>query len=577
MLKKLLMMFMVFLMTGSVYAGVTGKIAGFIRDSNTDEPLPGVNIILEGTLMGASSDADGYYAILNIPPGVYKVQASYIGYQKVEFVNVKVSVDLTTSINVEMSEATLELSETITVVSERPLIKNDEVSTRHYVSSEEIEVQPIDNFKDIARNQAGVVGNNFRGGRSNEVLVLVDGIPMRDPAGTYSGNLGNFTSDVPKFGIQEMEVSLGGFSAEYGNVQSGIMNLALNEGASKYNGRIRFTSNNFGTTAINTNVATSSYDYLGTQDTLGWQKENRLMNYIYEVNLTGPEPITQVLLPMIGVKLPGEIGFSFSATIDDLRQGYYLNQEGTSQTYQGKLTYRITPTHKLMLGGLFNNREADSFYYPASKYGTAGDYPINEFRYIGASTLNHVRYVDDPTQYPLMDDGSRGYVTADTGSYNGTAYNQIRNVYSAGMQDYLWYDKQKTNNFYTVWTHTLNSRSYYEVRLNYMNSNFHYAGRDVDDRDNDGDREEDLNWDPAQSGPKPIDREREDNYWWVLGDDPGYRDQNSSTYGIKTDFVSQMTKNHLLKAGFELYYHNIQVENIELDPGLWHIQKRYLG
>ena len=97
MLKKLLMMFMVFLMTGSVYAGVTGKIAGFVRDSNTGEPLPRVNVILEGTLMGASSDVDGYYAILNIPPGVYKVQASYIGYQKVEVVNVKVSVDLTTS------------------------------------------------------------------------------------------------------------------------------------------------------------------------------------------------------------------------------------------------------------------------------------------------------------------------------------------------------------------------------------------------------------------------------------------------------------------------------------------------
>jgi hypothetical protein len=562
MIKKVLLMFMVLFTTGSVFAGITGKIAGIVVDKDTGDPLPGVNVILDGTLMGASTDAEGYYAILNIPPDVYKIQASYIGYNNVEVVEVKVTVDLTTTINIEMTSTTLELSETITVISERPMLKKDEVSTRHYVGSKEIEVQPIDNFQDIARNQAGVVGNAFRGGRSGEVLVLVDGIPVRDPAGTYSGNLGNFTSDVPKFGIQEMEVSLGGFSAEYGNVQSGIMNLALNEGAASYSGRVRFTSNNFGTSAINTNVATNSFHYLGTDDTLGWENKNTLMNYIYEMNLIGPEPITQLLLPLVGVKLPGEIGLSLSATIDDLRQGYYNNQDNFSQTYQGKITYRMSPQHKLMLGGIFNNREYNQFYFPASKYGTPGDYPVNEFQYMTGSTLHHIRYVDDPTQYPLMDDGNRGFVSPDTGMFGSSSYDQIRNVYSAGMQEYLWYRKQNTNNYYAVWTHTLSSRTFYEVRLNHLYSNYHYAGRDVDDRDQDGDRDEDLNWDPAYGLPNPIQREREDNNWWVLGDDPGYRDQKSYTYGIKTDLVSQLNRNHLLKAGFELYHHNIKVENI---------------
>ena len=119
MIRKNLLIFMVFLMTGSVYAGVTGKIAGIVVDAKNGEPLPGVNIILEGTLMGASSDADGFYAILNLPPGIYTVQASYIGYNNVDVVEVKVSVDLTTTINIELSDTTLELSETITVISER--------------------------------------------------------------------------------------------------------------------------------------------------------------------------------------------------------------------------------------------------------------------------------------------------------------------------------------------------------------------------------------------------------------------------------------------------------------------------
>jgi hypothetical protein len=62
--------------------------------------------------------------------------------------------------------ATLETGEIITVVADRPLIRKDEVSTRHIISSEEIEIQPVSSFQEIAQNQAGVVGSLFRGGRS---------------------------------------------------------------------------------------------------------------------------------------------------------------------------------------------------------------------------------------------------------------------------------------------------------------------------------------------------------------------------------------------------------------------------
>lgn len=569
MIRKILLVLLVMSMAGVGFAGVTGKIAGVVKDGRTGEPLPGVNVIVKGTLMGASTDIDGFFAILNVPPGEYEIQAAYIGYNNVEVVEVKVSVDLTTPVNIDMTEMTLELNETITVVSERPLIKNDEVSTRHYVTSQEIEVQPIDNFVQIAQNQAGVVGTHFRGGRSSEVLVMIDGIPVKDPAGTYSGDLGNFTGDVPKSGIQEMEVSLGGFSAEYGNVQSGILNLALKEGTPAYTGRLRFTSNNFGTSSINTDVSATSYDFLGNKDSLGWQKENRLINYQYEINLTGPEPITQLLLPLLGGSIPGDLGMSFSAQINDLRQGYYINQKNFNQSYQGKLTYRMSPNHKLMAGAVFNDREYDSYYYPAAKYGPAGDYPINSFERIESSTsdtLMRVLYVNNPGDPRYRD--NQGFVVPETGvDPEGNPYNFVRTWYSAGMQDYLWNYKQKTNNYYMVWTHTLDARSFYEIRLNHLYTNYHYATPDIDDRDRDGDTEEDLVWNPDLPGPHPIYREREDNYWWVMGDDPGYRDQKSYTYGIKTDYVNQVNKNHLIKAGFEVYSHRTQVENISWTLG----------
>ena len=567
MLKSVLASLLVLLLVIPGMAGVTGKIAGVVTDQKTGEPLPGVNVILESTLMGASTDPDGFYAILNVPPGDYTLTASYVGYNNMQVKGVKVSVDLTTSINVEMTETTLELSETITVVSERPLIRKDEVTTRHYVNSQEIEIQPIDNFKEIAENQAGIVGSHFRGGRSSEVLVLVDGIPVKDPAGTYSGDLGNFTGDVPKFGIQEMEVSLGGFSAEYGNVQSGILNLALTEGKRAYSGRFRFTSTNFGTSSINGATFQNSYNMLGSADSVGWSKENRYINYLYDFNLNGPEPLTSYVLPALGLDLPGEFGLSLSAQLTDLNQGYYANQDNFDQTYQGKLTYRIDPNHKLMIGGLFNDRKYNSFNYPSSKYGPAGDYPINEYNFVAANVLNHVIYVQDPTQYPLLDDGHRGYLVDESGEYGSQQYDQVKTIYSAGMQEY-WTDyKQRTNNGYAVWTHTLGSNTYYEVRLNSFFTNYHYATRDVDDRDQDGDTQEDLVWDPEKSGPHPVYLEQEDNYWWVLGDDEGYRDQSSYTLGIKADLVSQITSNHLLKGGFEIYSNRTKVENISWTLG----------
>jgi outer membrane receptor for ferrienterochelin and colicin len=231
------------------WASTAGKIVGTVTDADTGQPLAGVNVFLEGTTMGAATDENGFYVILNVPPGEYTIRSSMIGYAPVTVQEIQVSMGLTTTIDFQMTTEALRTGEVI-VVAERPLLKKDEFTSRHSVSSEDITMQPIENFRDIARNQAGVVGNNFRGGRSGEVLVLVDGIPVRDPAGQYSGDLGGFTANIPEQSIQELEVTLGGFSAEYGNVQSGVLNLAMKEGGSKLKGLFKVTTTSLGT-AVN--------------------------------------------------------------------------------------------------------------------------------------------------------------------------------------------------------------------------------------------------------------------------------------------------------------------------------------
>lgn len=547
MLKKLCFFFSVCLLINQTMAGVTGKIAGKVYDVENATPLPGVNVVIEGTSMGAAADVNGNYVILNVPVGTYRLKASMIGYTAVVITHVQVSIDLTTKLDIKLTPVVLQSSQEVTVVAERPLIQRDEVSTRYFISSDQIESQPVDNFKEIAKNQAGVVGNHFRGGRSGEVLVLVDGIPMRDPAGSYSGDLGGFTSEVPEYGIQELEVSLGGFSAEYGNVQSGVLNLALKEGAAKYAGKLRFTSTDFGTPDLNT----------------------PLLRDIYEFNLAGPEPLTQHLLPMIGLRLPGNLSFSLSAELTDKNRGYYMNQQSFNQSYQGKLTYRITPTLKLAVGGIFSEAEWDDFYFPASKYGPGPEYSEHEYKYIADSTLVQYQYVYEPAQYRSQ----QGLIMRNPGTYNGSNYTQVQNYYVAGMQEYLWDRTQGSDIGYVLWTHTLNPTTFYEIRLNNYHTNYHYATRDVEDRDGDGNTKEELQWDINLAGPHPIYREREENYWWIRGDDPGFRDQSSWSRSVKGDVVSQVTPNHLLKGGFEFYLHRTKVQNLSWTLNLSSIRK----
>ena len=64
----------------NIFAGTTGKIAGYVSDARTGEPLPGVNVLVEGTFLGAATDLDGYYVILNVPPGRHKIQCVMVGY-----------------------------------------------------------------------------------------------------------------------------------------------------------------------------------------------------------------------------------------------------------------------------------------------------------------------------------------------------------------------------------------------------------------------------------------------------------------------------------------------------------------
>ena len=90
------------------FAGETGKISGRVTDKQTGESLPGVNMIVMGTTMGAAADDEGRYFILNIPPGIYELKASAIGYHSLTITAIKVKSDLTTEVNIQLESTVIE-------------------------------------------------------------------------------------------------------------------------------------------------------------------------------------------------------------------------------------------------------------------------------------------------------------------------------------------------------------------------------------------------------------------------------------------------------------------------------------
>ncbi|SVA74330.1 uncharacterized protein METZ01_LOCUS127184, partial [marine metagenome] len=83
-----------FLIGHFVFAGTTGKLAGKVINKAIGDPLIGANVMVVGTTLGAATDLEGNYYILQVPPGTYSIRFTMIGYQSLVINDVRVKVDL---------------------------------------------------------------------------------------------------------------------------------------------------------------------------------------------------------------------------------------------------------------------------------------------------------------------------------------------------------------------------------------------------------------------------------------------------------------------------------------------------
>ncbi len=507
-MKKILLIILT--ITSSLFSQQTGKIEGKIIDSATKEPLPGVNIILEGTYYGAATDFDGKYTILNITPGIYTVRATLIGFKQMRFTGIEVVENKTTLLNINLEETVLTMDQDVVVIGEKPLMDAEETQSIKSMSREEIDVAVVENIKDLVTQQAGVVQSDnaihIRGGRSYESAFLLDGVSVQDPlAGT------GFGLQLSANAIEEVEVITGGFNAEYGQATSGVINVRTREGGDRFSGSLSYKRDNFG------NLSSPHVFNLD----------------IAEANFSGPEPITTFLLPALGLKIPGKISFfsSFYMGISDgITQGYYkptakqlysstfygtrfAPRAENSWFWLGKLTYSISPTMKL----------AYSFNQSVS---------INQN---SQSLQSNLEYVEPSPgyQYIFQNNLDEANVFTHNNSYNSL-----------------------------TWTHTLNSSTFYTFKLNKFFSNLRadangkYWHEYQEPKDIVTFPIEYYNLDTDTIGVIPGDG------FWDVGNPYTWRDHYIDEFSIKGDITSFFDEKNKFKAGFDFIFQEMQVIDI---------------
>jgi len=230
----------------SSQAGTTGKIRGTVKDAATGAALPGVNVYIsqvwnadfahafEGQL-GAASDLNGEFIILKVPPGIYSITASMIGYTTMIRPRVRVSIDRTTRLEFLLKEEVLELGQAVVVEAHRDLIQLDVASTENYISDKNYQNTPFANrVEDVLGMQSGVEGKiiegeiTIRSGETREVALMLDGMLMVDK---------KFNRPVMAVNpgvVEEIKLMRNGFSAEYGQASSGMINIVTKDPESRF-------------------------------------------------------------------------------------------------------------------------------------------------------------------------------------------------------------------------------------------------------------------------------------------------------------------------------------------------------
>jgi len=354
----------------------TGQVEGFVSDVQTGKIIPGANVIIKNTFLGASADADGKFCIKKIPIGTQIVMVSVIGYQTQEM-EIDILPRIKQTVRFQMVEDVLQAPQVTVTGNRKTQTYLESTVSVDVVDYKEIEERNAYSMEDVLNYKVGVSTINgqlsIRGsqgyttGSGSRVLVLVDGVPM------LSGDAGGINWDlIPVNQIESVEILKGSGSALYGaNAMGGVVNIRTKEAGleNKFgvqmsggfysrpyykqwqfqDGHRKFIRSSFGRSqSIGKHNFLVSIDHFKTEGMTeaGW--ENRF-NFIGKGKLHFRDNAT---LTMYGNYKTGDHGFA--ATWDDARMPFEVSEEARddivfSQNGYANANFNFTPSAKTHL------------------------------------------------------------------------------------------------------------------------------------------------------------------------------------------------------------------------------------
>jgi hypothetical protein len=555
----------------SVYADNSGKISGNVRDQKTHEPLIGATILVSGTKLGASTDANGDYFILSVPPGNHTVTASYIGYNKITQTDVRVRIDQTTEVNFLLPDQSLKVQD-IVITAEKPKVELDRTTSKEALSKDEIANSWGGGLSDVISDVPGTnLHGGIRGSFGNDVAYRVDGLDMRD-----AGSNSNFTS-VNLTTVQEVEVLTGGYNAEFGQANGSIINVVTKKAEDRIH-------------AIATYHFRPAGKYHWGREFFGDQDPFRT------VMCTAAywDPNSTWKLPWMTTAVKGYDGGSayFKAMTPQQRADWwkkFINNKSlfpyydyTKRTeWEGEATVYgpIVPGLNFMLSGRY--KEGVTVYPSALKYNpdmtfqSSLDWTVRKDIKLSFTSL-FTKYENSGTPrtyYQSSEETSSDVV--------GQQLSMIQDPYSY-YRIWMWGTKGSSDpsyirpperaqmmNFQPKLTYIFDSSTFLETALQFNKMKYNLDFTDIartatyssyglpSSTDSTA-----IGITPPVSGLLPTPS----SYWGLPGDIWKSWSTNQNLT-LKSDITSQVTKHHLVKAGIVFSYMNVDKHTHEGGPG----------
>lgn len=259
-LQRFFILLTLFFSSWSIGLAQTGQITGIIIDQNSGEPLPGANLILQGTNYGVGADQRGHYILDNIPAGEYTIKASRIGYVT-ETKAIQLS-DSNLRLDIELTASYVKFGEVIVTATRENELRSEVTAATEIITSKQIEKSGAQNLGEILQNATGIFMKDYgdigalktvtlRGASENQVLILLDGQRLNQSQGTAPD-----LSDIPLHAIERIEIVRGGHSALYGtDAVGGVINLITHNKRlqDSFSGKLISTVGSFGTKSVEGN------------------------------------------------------------------------------------------------------------------------------------------------------------------------------------------------------------------------------------------------------------------------------------------------------------------------------------